>query len=134
MEKVYRILLSRDDWYHQRGYWVIANTLKNAGMEVILGGIQTPVEIARTALDEDVDVIGYRIMQAAPDMVISALFQKMKENGIEHIPVVVGGIISEREGKIIRELGVKAIFRSFDKLETIQKQVRAIAEGSPSKA
>jgi ethylmalonyl-CoA mutase len=119
--------LSRDDWYHQRGYWVIANALKNAGMEVVLGGIQTPVAIARTALNEAVDLIGYRIMQAAPDMVIRALFQEMKANDIVSIPVVVGGIISDREEKIIRELGVKAVFRSFDKLETIQKRVRAIA-------
>jgi ethylmalonyl-CoA mutase len=127
MERVFRVLLSRDDWYHQRGYWVIANALKNAGMEVIIGGIQTPVAIARTALNEAVDLIGYRIMQAAPDMVIRALFQEMKANDIVSIPVVVGGIISDREEKIIRELGVKAVFRSFDKLETIQKRVRAIA-------
>jgi (2R)-ethylmalonyl-CoA mutase len=81
-------------------------------------------------LNEDVDLIGYRIMQAAPDMVIRALFQEMKANGIESIPVVVGGIISDREEKVIRELGVKAVFRSFDKLETIQKRVRAIAAES----
>ena len=130
MERVCRVLLSRDDWYHQRGYWVIANALKNAGMEVVLGGIQTPVAIARTALNEAVDLIGYRIMQAAPDMVIRALFQEMKANGIVSIPVVVGGIISDREEKIIRELGVKAVFRSFDKLEAIQKHVRAIAAES----
>jgi len=130
MERVFRVLLSRDDWYHQRGYWVIANALKNAGMEVIIGGIQTPVAIARTALNEAVDLIGYRIMQAAPDMVIRALFEEMKANGIESIPVVVGGIISDREEKIIRELGVKAVFRSFDKLETIQKHVRAIGAES----
>ncbi len=127
MERVFRVLLSRDDWYHQRGYWVIANALKNAGMEVVLGGIQTPAEIARTASNEDVDLIGYRIMQAAPDMVIKALFREMKVNGIEDLPVVVGGIISDKEEKIIKELGVKVVFRSFDKLETIQKQVRTIA-------
>jgi methylmalonyl-CoA mutase cobalamin-binding domain/chain len=132
MEKVHRILLSRDDWYHQRGYWVIANALKNAGLEVVLGGIQTPMEIARTALNEDVDLIGYRIMQAAPDMVVRTLFREMKASGIESIPVVVGGIISDREEKIIRELGVKAVFRSFDKLETIQKQVRAVVDLRPS--
>ena len=130
MERVFRVLLSRDDWYHQRGYWVIANALKNAGMEVVIGGIQTPVAIARTALNEAVDLIGYRIMQAAPDMVIRALFQEMKANEIESIPVVVGGIISDREEKMIRELGVKAVFRSFDKLESIQKRVRAIAAES----
>jgi len=112
------------------GIGVIANALKDAGMEVVLGGIQTPMEIARTAVTEDVDMIGYRIMQAAPDMVVQALFREMKTQAIEDIPVVVGGIISDREEKIIRELGVKAVFRSFDKLGTIQKQVRAIAEAS----
>jgi (2R)-ethylmalonyl-CoA mutase len=96
-------------------------------MEVVLGGIQTPAEIARTALNEAVDLIGYRIMQAAPDMVIKALFREMKANGIEGLPVVVGGIISDKEEKIIKELGVKAVFRSFDKLEIIQKQIRTIA-------
>lgn len=132
MERVHRILLSRDDWYHQRGYWVIANALKDAGMEVILGGIQTPMEIARTALNEAVDLIGYRIMQAAPDMVVRTLIQEMKANGIGNIPVIVGGIVSDREEKIIRELGVKAVFRSFDKLKVIQEQVRAIAHHESS--
>jgi hypothetical protein len=47
---------------HQRGYWLISTSLRQAGFEVILGGIQVPKEIVATAVQEDVDIIGYHIM------------------------------------------------------------------------
>ena len=61
MEQTIRFLLSRDDWYHQRGYWVLASALRNAGTEVVLGGIQTPKDLVETAIQEDVDIIGYTV-------------------------------------------------------------------------
>ena len=122
-----RFLLSRDDFYHQRGYWVVAKTLSNAGIEVILGGIQTPKEIVQTALHEDVDIIGYRLMDASPRVVIDTLFDEMKKNEVENIPVVVGGIIPEKDEAIIRKAGVDEVFRPFDPLETLQKRIEAIA-------
>jgi methylmalonyl-CoA mutase C-terminal domain/subunit len=93
MERKIRFLLSRDDWYHQRGYWVVASALRNGGFEVVLGGTQTPEDIVQTAIEEDVDVIGYRIMDAAPKILLPILFERMKEKGIDGIPVVVGGIV-----------------------------------------
>jgi methylmalonyl-CoA mutase cobalamin-binding domain/chain len=132
MSGIIRILLSRDDWYHQRGYWVVANALKNAGLEVILGGIQTPAEIARTAMTEDVDMIGYRIMQASAPMVIQKLFQEMAARGIEDIPVVVGGIISDKDEARIKEMGVRAVFHSFDRLEDISRQLLSIVSKQTS--
>lgn len=126
MEPSIRILLSRDDFFHQRGYWVISNALRNAGVEVVLGGIQTPIEIVETALQEDVDIIGYRIMQASPKVIIPILFEKMKERGIEDIPVVVGGIVPEKEEPLIRDLGVKEIFHPHTSLELIVKHVKDI--------
>lgn len=123
-----RFLLSRDDWYHQRGYWVVAKALSNAGIEVILGGIQTPKEMAQTALQEGVDVMGYRIMDASPQVVIEILFEEMKQKGIEDIPVVVGGIIPQKDEIIIRALGVKAVFRPFDSLEKLPQRIRLIAQ------
>jgi methylmalonyl-CoA mutase C-terminal domain/subunit len=126
MEKI-RFLLSRDDYYHQRGYWVVAKTLSNAGIEVILGGIQTPKEIVQTALHEDVDIIGYRLMDASPKVVIETLFDEMKKNSVENIPVVVGGIVPEKDEAIIRKAGVKEVFRPFDPLEMLQERIEAIA-------
>jgi methylmalonyl-CoA mutase C-terminal domain/subunit len=125
MERI-RFLLSRDDWYHQRGYWVVAKILSDAGVEVILGGIQTPEEIVQTAIHEDADIIGYRLMDASPRVVCEILFDELKKRSVEQIPVVVGGIVSEKDEKLIREMGVKEVFRPFDSFEKIQERVKAL--------
>lgn len=127
MEQMIRFLLSRDDWYHQRGYWVLASALRNAGIEVILGGIQTPQDIVQTAIQEDADIIGYRIMDAAPKILIPILFDKMKEKGVQDIPVVVGGIIPEKDEILIKEVGVKEVFHPYTPLEMVVGRARAIA-------
>jgi methylmalonyl-CoA mutase C-terminal domain/subunit len=133
MEQRIRVLLSRDDFYHQRGYWVVAKALRNAGIEVILGGIQTPQDIVETAIQEDVDVIGYRIMDAAPNILIPILFERMREKGIEDIPVVVGGIVPKKDEILMKEMGVKDIFHPFAALESILERIRAIAVETQSK-
>jgi methylmalonyl-CoA mutase C-terminal domain/subunit len=121
-----RFLLSRDDYYHQRGYWVLASALRDAGLEVILGGIQTPEEIAQTAIQENVDIIGYRIMNAAPKILIPILFDVMKAEKILDIPIVVGGIIPQSDEAKIKEIGVKAVFHPFNTLEMIVEKIKTI--------
>lgn len=127
-QKRLKFLLSRDDFYHQRGYWVIANTLRNAGFEVVLGGIQTPAEVIETAMQEDVDIIGYRIMDGSPRVMVPILLNKMKERGIGDVPVVIGGIVPEKDEKLIRELGVKEVFHPLTPLETIAERCKAIGK------
>ena len=127
MTQKIRFLLSRDDWYHQRGYWVIAKTLGNAGIEVVLGGIQTPADVVHTAVQEGVDIIGYRIMDAAPKIVVPILLEMMREAGISDIPVVVGGIIPKKEEKLIREMGVREVFHPFTPLDAVVERIRGIA-------
>jgi methylmalonyl-CoA mutase C-terminal domain/subunit len=126
MDQPVRFLLSRDDWYHQRGYWVLAAALRDAGIEVLLGGIQTPEEIVQTAVQEDVDIIGYRIMDAAPKILIPILYEQMKAEDISETPVVVGGIIPQAEVKIIKEIGVKEVFHPFSPLKTILERIKEI--------
>jgi len=126
MEKSLKLLFSRDDFYHQRGYWVLARTFSDAGIEVILGGIQTPSEMVTTALQEDVDIIGSRMMQGDPKIFISLLFDKMKEMKIEDIPVIVGGIVPKEDEKKIKMLGVKAVFHPLTPLDSITDQVKSI--------
>ncbi len=127
MEQRIRFLLSRDDWYHQRGYWVLASALKNAGAEVVLGGIQTPREVVQTAIQEHVDIIGYRLMNAAPKILIPILFDHIKSEGIEDIPVVVGGIIPKKDEAFIKEIGVKEVFHPYTPLDVVVARVRGIA-------
>ena len=121
-----KFLLSRDDAYHRRGYWVVAQALREAGVEVLLGGQQMPRAIVETAMQEDVDVIGYRIMQAAPKIVVPKLLALMSEKGISDVPVVVGGIVPEKDEVLLRELGVKAVFHPLTPLEAIVSHVRII--------
>jgi methylmalonyl-CoA mutase C-terminal domain/subunit len=128
MERPIRFLLSRDDFYHQRGYWVIASALREAGIEVILSGQQIPREIVETAIQEDVDIIGYRIMQGAPKVLIPILFQKMKEKGIEDTPVVVGGIVPEKDEALLKELGVREVFHPLTPLDRIVESIKAIGK------
>ena len=134
MSQNIRFLLSRDDYYHQRGYWVLAAALRNAGIEVILGGIQTPRDIVETAIQEDADIIGYRIMDADPNILISILFDRMTEKGIGDIPVVVGGIVPKKDEAVIKEKGVKEVFHPYSPLEVVVERVKAIAlEGRAKK-
>ncbi len=133
MERPIRFLLVRDDG-HSRGYWVVASVLREAGIEVILGGMQIPREIVETAIQEDVDIIGYRIMQGAPKVLVPILFEKMKEKGMEDTAVIVGGIIPEKDEALLRELGVKEVFHPFTPLDSIVANVRQIgAEVSAKK-
>ena len=127
MSQNIRFLLSRDDYYHQRGYWVLAAAFRNAGIEVILGGIQTPRDIVETAIEEDADIIGYRIMDADPNILISILFERMVEKGIADIPVVVGGIVPKKDEAIIKKKGVKGVFHPYSPLEMVIERVKEIA-------
>ena len=133
MKQKIRFLLSRDDWYHQRGYWVLAAAFRNAGIEVILGGIQTPRDIVETAIQEDADILGYRIMDADPKILISVLFERMIEKGVEDIPVVVGGIVPKKDEEVIKENGVKEVFHPFSPLGEVVERVKAIAMESQDK-
>ena len=110
---------------HERGYYIIAKWLRDAGMEVVLGGGQLALEIVDTATQEDVDVIGYRIMSVAPDIVVSELFKKLKKKGVD-IPVIVGGIISEQEITNLKKLGVVEVFPPGSSLDSIVSTVEKL--------
>ena len=57
MERIVSFLLSRDDSYHRRGYCVVAQALRESGVDVILGELQMPRAIVETVIQEDVDII-----------------------------------------------------------------------------
>jgi methylmalonyl-CoA mutase C-terminal domain/subunit len=126
MEHKIRFVLVRDDWYHQRGYWVLAKALGNAGIEVVLGGIQTPSGIARISVQEDADIIGYRIMNGDPKILVSLLMNEMNKQGISHVPVVVGGIVPKKDEKFIKEIGVEQVFHPYTPLESLLQEIKAI--------
>ena len=96
---------------HDRGAKVIARALRDAGMEVIYTGLrQTPEQIVSTALQEDADVIGLSILSGAHNHIVPRLMQLLKEQGLDDVLVVIGGIIPDVDVPKMQAAGVKGIF------------------------
>jgi methylmalonyl-CoA mutase, C-terminal domain len=96
---------------HDRGAKVIARALRDAGMEVIYTGLrQTPEQIASAALQEDADVIGLSILSGAHNHIAPRLMQLLKENHLDDVLVVIGGIIPDVDIPRLKAIGVKGIF------------------------
>lgn len=112
MEKKIRVLIAKPGLDgHDRGAKVVARALRDAGMEVIYTGLrQTPDQIVKAAIQEDVDVIGLSILSGAHMVLVPEVLKKLKEKDAEDIKVVVGGIIPEKDEKELLSLGVKAVF------------------------
>lgn len=119
-----RVLLVADTPGHTVGYYVVARGLRDGGIEVVLGGAMEREQIAATALQEDVDFIGYRIMDRDPVTMVERLREKLREKGVDHIPVVVGGIVPPSEVRRLRELGIQGIFGPGSRLDDIVRFFR----------
>ena len=96
---------------HDRGAKVIARALRDAGMEVIYTGLrQTPEQVAATAVQEDADVIGLSILSGAHMHLCARLMALLRERGLGHVLVVVGGIIPAVYVPKLKAMGVAEIF------------------------
>ena len=96
---------------HDRGAKVIAFALRDAGMEVIYTGLhQTTEQITKTAVQEAVDVIGLSIMSGAHLPICRNLLEQLQTEGIDDIPVAVGGVIPKQDIPKLNELGIKGVF------------------------
>jgi len=96
---------------HDRGARVIAMLLRDAGMEVIYTGLRQSVDqIVSTALQESVDVIALSVLSGVHKQLSKKLLKKLEEEGVSHIPVVVGGVIPKKDILKIKEMGIKEVF------------------------
>lgn len=117
---------------HDRGAKVVSLALRDAGMEVIYTGLHKTLEqIVRTAVQEAVDVIGLSIMSGAHLPICRRLRELMKVEGIEDIPVVVGGVIPKQDVPKLRQMGVKGIFPGGTSFDEMVAEIRSAAETSP---
>jgi (2R)-ethylmalonyl-CoA mutase len=99
---------------HSNGAEQIALRARDVGMEVIYQGIRlTPAEIATSALQEDVDVVGLSILSGSHLELIPEVVRLLNEEGLD-IPVVVGGIIPVADAKRLREAGVAGVYTPKD--------------------
>ncbi|MEN0061609.1 MAG: cobalamin B12-binding domain-containing protein [Myxococcota bacterium] len=96
---------------HDRGALVVARGLRDAGMEVVYSGLhRTPAQIAQTALEEDVDVVGLSVLSGAHLRLLPAVVQALDSVGMGDTLVIAGGIIPARDVDALTEAGVAAVF------------------------
>ncbi len=112
MEKKIRILVAKPGLDgHDRGAKVVAQALRDAGMEVIYTGLhQTVEQITSTAIQEDVDVIGLSIMSGAHLPICEKLMKQMRSKKMDDIMVVIGGVIPKRDIPQLQKIGIEGIF------------------------
>ncbi len=116
---------------HDRGAKVVARALRDAGMEVIYTGLhQTPEEIVEAALQEDVDVVGLSILSGAHNTLVPRVIELLRQQGMEDVQVMVGGIVPEEDAEQLRALGVVAVFGPGTETEEIVRFTRSCARGA----
>lgn len=124
MEEIIRVLIAKPGLDgHDRGAKVVARGLKEEGFEVIYTGIrQTPEMIAATALQEDVQIIGLSILSGAHIALVFEIQKQMKKRSLSQ-PIFVGGVIPEKEKKLLIQNGVSAVFGPHSKIKDIAKKI-----------
>ena len=100
---------------HSNGAEQIAVRARDAGMDVVYEGIRlTPAQIARSAVDEGVHVIGLSILSGSHRELVPAVMEALRAAGGGEIPVVAGGIIPEGDVAALLEAGVAAVYTPKD--------------------
>jgi methylmalonyl-CoA mutase C-terminal domain/subunit len=105
---------------HDRGAKVIARALRDGGMEVIYTGIrQTPEQIAATAIQEGVDVVGLSCLSGAHNQLFPEVVKRLCEKGGDDILVICGGIIPYDDIPLLKEAGIREVFQPGTNTEEI---------------
>ncbi len=96
---------------HDRGAKVIARALRDSGMEVIYTGIrQTPQMVVQAAAQEDVAVLGLSILSGAHMELMPEIMRRLREQSMDDVLVVLGGIVPEEDREPLNAMGVSAVF------------------------
>ena len=112
MDKPIRVLVAKPGLDgHDRGAKVIARSLRDAGMEVIYTGLrQTPEQIVAAAVQEDVDVVAMSILSGAHNHLFPRVVNLLKDEGVDDMLILGGGVIPEDDIPSLIESGIEAIF------------------------
>ena len=112
---------------HDRGSRVVAAFLRDAGMDVLYTPPwQEIAQVIRLAEEEDVDVIGISSL-ATDHLLVPKLMKALKKAQLEHIPVVVGGIVPDDDEKKLKKAGVRHVFHPGASREEIVSRVAELA-------
>ena len=107
---------------------------RDVGMEVVYEGIRlTPQEIAQSARDEGVHVIGLSILSGSHGVLVIDVLDRLRKLGLGEVPVVVGGIIPESDAERLRQAGVRRVYtpKDFDLTRIMDDIVDVVSESAP---
>ncbi len=121
---------------HSNGAEQIAVRARDCGMEVVYEGIRlTPAQIVNAALEEGVHVVGLSILSGSHLPLIREVMDKMRENGMDDVPVVAGGIIPDEDAETLRGYGVARVYTPKDfELTKIMADIVGLVEGVGERA
>ena len=123
---------------HDRGIKVVARALRDAGMHVIYAGLwQSPEAVARTVAEEDADWLGLSLLSGAHMTLVPRVLEVLRENHLEQVNVLVGGIIPEADIPRLRAMGVAQVFgpgTSLDEIVAYLRQRPGAVEGEATHA
>jgi methylmalonyl-CoA mutase C-terminal domain/subunit len=117
---------------HDRGLKVVARILRDAGMEVVYLGLrQSPEGVASVVEQEDADVVGISMHNASHMTLAPMMVEALRELGLD-TPVVIGGIIPDRDVDPLRDAGVAAVLGPGASAVEVVDTVRgAASDGGP---
>jgi ethylmalonyl-CoA mutase len=121
---------------HSNGAEQIAVRARDAGMDVVYEGIRlTPAQIAASALQEGVHVVGLSILSGSHRELIPSVIEALREAGVD-APVVVGGIIPEADVEPLKSAGVAAVYtpKDFNLSQIMRDIVGLVGEGAKASA
>ena len=119
---------------HDRGSRIVAAYLRDAGMEVVYTGPWQKVpDVVQIALQEDVDVIGVSSL-ATDHLILPKLMAALEQAGLQHVAVVVGGIVPDPEIEPLIGAGVARIFHPGSTREDIVETIAALAASARAQA
>ncbi|MGZ4647632.1 MAG: protein meaA, partial [Blastococcus sp.] len=128
---------------HSNGAEQIAVRARDAGFEVVYQGIRlTPEQIVAAAVAEDVHLVGISILSGSHMALVPEILAGLREAGAGEVPVIVGGIIPDADGRALREQGVAAVFTPKDfglnqimgQFVTVIRQARGLDARTPQPA
>lgn len=110
---------------HDRGVKVVARALRDAGMEVIYTGLhQTPEQVVRAAVDEDVDAVGLSLLSGAHMVLFPRILDLLRHEDAGDIILFGGGTIPDDDVRTLKEMGVAELFTPGTSTEDIVQWVR----------
>jgi methylmalonyl-CoA mutase, C-terminal domain len=126
-----RVLLAKPTHdCHDRGVRYVAKKMRDAGFEVIFTNFLLPSEIVNTAVEEDVQVVGVSSSSGGHLPVFEDLIAGLKENGLDDVVLIGGGVIPRDDETMLKAAGVAAIFGPGTTAEDAIALIRERVEGA----